>query len=197
MGKYFGQNRLTQILILLACIILLISAGSFIHIQAKLAVVEQKKEQLQKQINLHEEYLKTTEQLLEEVQDLRDENAELREQMENWLNEWEVEEMTVTAYAPLCDTAVEGFSYQGDPRITASGTKVVPGVTVAAGEDLPFGTEVWIEDLGWRKVQDRGGVITRGRLDVAVRSRAEAFRFGRQELKVVIPNGMEYHAGGR
>jgi len=36
---------------------------------------------------------------------------------------------------------------------------VVPGVTVAAGKDLPFGTELYIRGIGKRIVQDRGAEI--------------------------------------
>ena len=52
--------------------------------------------------------------------------------IEDELNKWSVYE--ATAYAPLDPKAKEGMCYEGDPRITASGAPVVPGVTVAAGK---------------------------------------------------------------
>lgn len=106
--------------------------------------------------------------------------------IEDELNKWSVYE--ATAYAPLDPNAKEGMCYEGDPRITASGALVVPGVTVAAGKELPFGTELYIRGIGKRIVQDRGGAIGRGRLDIAVKTQAEAFQFGRRHVLVKILN---------
>ena len=78
--------------------------------------------------------------------------------------------------------------YEGDPRITASGAPVVPGVTVAAGKELPFGTELYIKGIGKRIVQDRGAAIGRGCIDIAVKTQAEAFQFGRRHMLVKILN---------
>ena len=106
--------------------------------------------------------------------------------IEDELNKWSVYE--ATAYAPLDPKAKEGMCYEGDPRITASGAPVVPGVTVAAGKELPFGTELYIKGIGKRIVQDRGAVISRGRIDIAVKTQAEAIRFGRRPVLVKIWN---------
>lgn len=106
--------------------------------------------------------------------------------IEDELNKWSVYE--ATAYAPLDPKAKEGMCYEGDPRITASGAPVVPGVTVAAGKELPFGTELYIKGIGKRIVQDRGAAIGTGRLDIAVKTQAEAFQFGRRRVLVKILN---------
>lgn len=50
--------------------------------------------------------------------------------------------------------------------ITASGTQATVGRTCAASADLPFGTRLWIEGIGERVVEDRGGAITGNRIDV-------------------------------
>ncbi len=99
-------------------------------------------------------------------------------------------EAEVTAYAPLDPEAEEGMCYAGDPTVTASGEPVEPGVTVAAGE-LPFGSRVWIEGIGWREVQDRGGAIGEKDIDVAVECREEALRFGRQKRRAITLEGGE------
>jgi len=106
--------------------------------------------------------------------------------IEDEMNKWSVYE--ATAYASLDPNAKEGMCYEGDPRITASGEPVVPGVTVAAGKDLPFGTELYICGIGKRIVQDRGAVISRGHIDIAVKTQAEAIRFGRRHVLVKILN---------
>jgi len=113
--------------------------------------------------------------------------------IEDELNKWSVygQYTTVyeaTAYASLDPNAKEGMCYEGDPRITASGEPVVPGVTVAAGKDLPFGTELYICGIGKRIVQDRGAAISRGHIDIAVKTQAEATRFGRRHVLVKILN---------
>ena len=139
-----------------------------------------------------------------EIEILEAENAHLRvrlqelrllqeivlERMEKWLDTWEVEMWEATAYAPLDSRAVEGMCYSGDPRITASGVEVVPGVTAAASPGVPFGTRVYIPGFGFRVVQDRGGQIGPGQIDVAVGTQDEALAWGRRAVKVVyMKNG--------
>ncbi len=103
------------------------------------------------------------------------------------IENFRVEIWEATGYAPLDPDAVNGICYAGDPNITASGQPVYPGVTVAAGPDIPFGTWLWIEGFGWRRVDDRGGKIKNGRVDICFISRQEALKFGRQKVVVVIP----------
>lgn len=71
--------------------------------------------------------------------------------------------------------------------ITASGAKVQDGVTVAADTSvLPFGSRIYIENLGWRTVQDRGGAIKGNRLDVYVASHEKAYQLGRMTKNVWV-----------
>lgn len=59
--------------------------------------------------------------------------------------------------------------------ITSSGAKVQPGVTVAADTSiLPYGTVVYIEDVGLRVVQDTGSAVVGNELDIAVKTHEEA-----------------------
>lgn len=131
----------------------------------------------------------TQQKLQEEIQriDVKLNNIETRlNKIEDELNKWSVYE--ATAYAPLDMNAKEGMCYEGDSRITASGAPVVPGVTVAAGKELPFGTELYIRGIGKRIVQDRGAAISRGHIDIAAKTQAEAIRFGRRPVLVKILN---------
>ena len=155
---------------------------------------------LQEEIEARDSLLEVNRILLDEVRELREEvvslqeesvrlqedNRELQGQLQEWLDAWSVTDMVVTAYAPLCPTAVEGMCFSGDPSVTASGARVVPGKTAAAGPDIPFGTRVIIPGRGTYTVRDRGGSIGNGNIDIAVQTREEALAFGRQALRVAL-----------
>lgn len=82
------------------------------------------------------------------------------------------------AYPHICGT--------GD-GITASGAPVTPGVTCAAPASIPFGTVLYIEGVGVRIVQDRGGAVTGNSLDVATETHADALQWaGYGEHRVYI-----------
>lgn len=59
--------------------------------------------------------------------------------------------------------------------VTASGTIAAVGRTVAASAEFPFGTHLYIEGIGERIVEDRGGAIGGGRLDVLCHDHAECY----------------------
>ena len=63
----------------------------------------------------------------------------------------------------------------GGNGITASGTPVTSGLTVAVDPDvIPLGTILYIEDVGIRIAQDTGSAVTGQKIDVAVATHAEA-----------------------
>ena len=134
-------------------------------------------EALEKQVDYLKEKMNELEARLQGIQDGLEDLLETFDTAETY---------TVTAYAPLDPQATYGLDYIGDPTITASGDKPVPGQTVAAAKDIPFGTRVWIEGVGIRTVNDRGGAIKRGRLDLCMATKSEAIVFGRQTKKVII-----------
>ncbi len=107
-------------------------------------------------------------------------NEQLTE--ENWIPY----KVTATGYAPLDPNAIEGVCYSGDPNITASGAKSDPNVTIAAGKELPFGTQVFIPGIGNRTVQDRGGAITDGHIDIMFATQQQALEYGRQDITIFI-----------
>ena len=60
------------------------------------------------------------------------------------------------------------------------------GVTIATDSSIPFGTKVYIDGVGERIVQDRGGAITGNRIDLYFDSHEKALEFGRQTKQVTI-----------
>lgn len=59
--------------------------------------------------------------------------------------------------------------------ITASGTTATVGRTCAAGKDLPFGTVLYIDGIGYRTVEDRGGGVNGGHIDVLCNDHPECY----------------------
>ncbi len=80
-------------------------------------------------------------------------------------------EFLCTAY---CTEQYEHICGEGK-GITASGQPIQAGVTVAADQSMfPYGTVLYIEDVGIRIVQDKGGAIQGNKLDVAVDTHSNA-----------------------
>jgi 3D (Asp-Asp-Asp) domain-containing protein len=100
--------------------------------------------------------------------------------------QYAVQLMNITMYAPLSVGAVPGWDFSGDPRLTASGEKLVPGETAAAGPNVPFGTRIYVEGLGWFTVHDRGSAIGPNDIDLAVESKEESIIFGKQQRLVIF-----------
>ena len=69
--------------------------------------------------------------------------------------------------------------------ITASGTHVQRGRTIAAPSWIPFGTTVVINGISY-VCEDRGGYISDNRIDIYMDSREAAMEFGRKELEVTV-----------
>lgn len=96
--------------------------------------------------------------------------------------------MEMTAYAPLDPRAEEGICYSGNRFVTASGRRTTPGISVAMDKNIPFGTWVYIAGVGLRRVDDRGGNIGRGKIDLCVRTQEQAYSVGRRKVLVWILN---------
>jgi len=75
-----------------------------------------------------------------------------------------VEDARVTEYVP----ELGGTNCSEPCDRTAYMTPIIYGETAACGPDIPYGTEVYIQDVGWRTCQDRGGAIDNDEVDVAV-----------------------------
>lgn len=89
---------------------------------------------------------------------------------------------TVYAYCP-CEKCCGQWS--GGP--TASGVMPEEGRTVAADWDvLPAGTEIYIDGVGWRAVEDTGSGINGNKLDLYMDSHQDALEWGVQEVEVFV-----------
>ena len=51
------------------------------------------------------------------------------------------------------------YTYEENGTATASGAVAQPYYTVATTSEIPFGTEIYIDGVGWCVVQDRGGYL--------------------------------------
>ena len=93
---------------------------------------------------------------------------------------WDVEEQwcNVSAYTSAKDECGK------DDGITASMTKATAGRTIAA-DHLPFGTKVMINNHIYI-VEDRFGGGYTDRIDIFMNTKKEAFKFGRQQIKIKI-----------
>ena len=160
----------------------------FISIIIILGLTQQLKRQQWEREYLHQLNIERDLQIQAIQEDLSDAKGELRE-IQAWVNTWTIDEAELSFYAPLDPLAKEGVCFSGDRTITASGAPVVIGETIAAGPDIPFGTQVWIEGWGRREVQDRGGRIGEGQIDIAVGTVEEAMKLGRQSVTVAYRKG--------
>ena len=70
--------------------------------------------------------------------------------------------------------------------VTASGLRVKEKETLACPARFPFGTKIQIEGLGTYVCEDRGGAIRGDHIDIYMRTKNEAFGFGRQNLMAKV-----------
>jgi len=99
-----------------------------------------------------------------------------REEVTGW-TPWEV---TVTAYCPCrkcCGRCADGQTASGVPA---------RGKLIAAPKSIPFDTRIFVPGYGVAAVQDRGKAIRGDRLDVLFETHAEAMRFGRRKMTVLV-----------
>jgi len=92
----------------------------------------------------------------------------------------------VSAYSHGCILPRNGRP-EPPPQRAANGRWPVADITVAADTSLhPFGSELLIAGVGFRRVHDRGAEIKGRKLDLFVDSCRDARKFGRQWLSVTV-----------
>jgi resuscitation-promoting factor RpfB len=91
-------------------------------------------------------------------------------------------EVVATAYTALCDSGCTG--------ITATGINLLenPDMKVIAVDPrvIPLGTRVFVEGYGYAIAGDTGGAIKGYKIDLYVKTKDEARKFGRQTVKITI-----------
>ena len=70
--------------------------------------------------------------------------------------------------------------------ITASGKLVRENHTIACPKEYKFGTKIKIEGFGTYVCEDRGGAIKGNKFDIYMKTKTQAFAFGRRRLKVTV-----------
>ena len=102
-------------------------------------------------------------------------------QTDKWSNlpkgSFQVNASEYTASADECDN---------DKGITASGIKVGENRTIACPPEFPFGAKIKIDTMGTFICEDRGGAIKGNHIDIYVKTKDEAFAFGRQDLMAEV-----------
>jgi 3D (Asp-Asp-Asp) domain-containing protein len=122
------------------------------------------------------------------IQEQSSEIHTLKQQLENATtrNESPMRQlMEITAYTAGYESTQKQKGDKGY-GITASGTYVEEGKTIACPPSLEFGTKLNIIGIGLRICEDRGGAIKDGHLDLYMDSLSEAISFGRKTLMVEI-----------
>ncbi len=66
--------------------------------------------------------------------------------------------------------------------ITASGLKVKELETIACSRQFPLGTKINIDGMGTYICEDRGGAIKGNHIDIYMKTKNQAFTFGRRHL---------------
>lgn len=128
----------------------------------------------------------TVEPVIEEKEETEKEGETEEEKETEEKTEWMV--FKATAYCP-CEKCCGDWAKNRPNGIvyTANGEVAKEGVTIAADWDvLPPGTEVEIEGIGIRKVQDRGGAIRGNRIDIYFETHKQALKFGVQKVRLRI-----------
>jgi len=112
---------------------------------------------------------------------LNEEIEMLREIIDTHVEDKLVADVTATGYTNAPDECDE------DPDSTALGPKPNKFMTVAVSRDLSYLLNhcIYIEGIGYKHVTDRMHPQWTKRIDVFFGSKADAFRFGKRELRII------------
>lgn len=92
-----------------------------------------------------------------------------------------------TRYTRVMDMEASAYSAaSAGGHTTYSGTTVRRGVVAVDPRVIPLGTRMYIEGYGYAVAEDIGGSIKGSRIDVAMLTNAECYRWGVRDVKVYI-----------
>lgn len=116
---------------------------------------------------------------------LHEENKALSKEVQGFLEAWDLQVFTATAYSPYDDR--NELNSEGNPNVTATG--VPPGPTKVAVDFsvIPRGTRIWVQGEGWVTAADTGGAIRGNRIDVFRETFEEAISYGVKKVYVALP----------
>ena len=152
-------------------------------------LLEKKLEKLRLQQEELAEEVKQQRVLLEQTKKRQEEEQLLLQELQRWLDTWQVVELEATAYAPYDAAQTESLCHDGNPSVTATGTRPGPGTAAVDPRVIPYGTFLWVAGYGWAEAQDTGAAMRRGKsdLDLFFWTRQEALDWGRRNTAVVLP----------
>ncbi|MDI6840464.1 MAG: 3D domain-containing protein [bacterium] len=106
------------------------------------------------------------------------------------LEKFEIFEFEATGYSPFDDRT--GLNHDGNPNVTATGTRPRPGVIAVNPQVIPYGTRIFIQGYGWGIAEDTGGAM-RSRtdlIDLYFHTHEEARAWGRRTVLVLAEKGV-------
>lgn len=165
--------------------------------RAMLSVAQNELDIAKNKLNLAKEDLRIetekTAELTEQTTGLNNELSRLQTEFDNITEQLEIANTTMSDLKDqeyklvyLGDYKLTHYcpGFHGAPcgtgdGLTATGTKVTPGRTIAVDPKvIPYGTKVYIEGYGWRVAEDCGGSVKGNHIDVATGSHDEAMSSG-------------------
>jgi len=126
---------------------------------------------------------------IEYMQRQIDESRAFREQMQEFMNRLQIQEMTTTYYSPHDDknglNSWRPLSSRSYTVRTRLGTIPGPGTAAVDPDVIPLGTPIWIEGYGFGLAEDTGGRIKGKHIDLYVPTFDEAIQRGRGKAVVM------------
>lgn len=112
---------------------------------------------------------------------------------EKILERWKIKQSSLWANLPNESFVINASAYTAaadecgkNDGMTASGLLVTEKRTLACPREFPFGTKISIEGMGEYRCEDRGGAIKGNHFDIYVKTKNQAFAFGRQNLNAQV-----------
>lgn len=167
------MNRLKCIALLMVTTVFMFF---FVVIYSKNMTINELNSQINNFDNVIMEKDAENERLQQEIDNLKDSKYEFK-----YLGTYKI-----TYY---CDERTNHIC--GGSGVTASGAPTEVGTTIAVDPSvIPYGTEVYIEGIGHRTAQDRGGAVNNKHIDVLVQTHDEALTLGTtyKDVWVIVQN---------